>query len=258
VGRARCRRSRASPPGCERTGHHPAAARAAGADPARRRGPSRPWTTPVSPCVSVGPYLDREEAGRAAARLGELGYAVRAARGGGTRCGSASGCASRGSPHARGRGQRAGARCRRPTHRGVPGHRRAGRDIVSLGVHSDAARAEGMSRRRAARASSRASSTHCAPADVAWLDVDRQAERGLPARGAAPGSGTGTGGAARAAPVPGRRTRRRPHQPDAMPEAGGDRAAGRRFGLNRPAAAGDSALTCGCAARYRIPPSPLA
>jgi len=90
-------------------------------------------------CVSVGPYLDREEAGRAAARLGALGYAVRL---------------------------------------------REGRDEVRVGQW---VRIEGLATPEGMVAAARSAGFEprvvdaLRTADVAWLDVDRQANGGLPA-----------------------------------------------------------------------------
>ena len=131
-------------------------------------------------CVSVGPYLDREEAVRAAARLGELGYAVRLRDGRDeVRVGQWVRIEGLATPedaaNAQGALQAAGLAEAYVVTDELDGI------MVSLGVHSDPARAEAaVSAARSAGFEPRVVDA-LRTADVAWLDVDRQASGGLPA-----------------------------------------------------------------------------
>lgn len=131
-------------------------------------------------CVSVGPYLDREEAGRAAARLGELGYAVRLREGRDeVRVGQWVRIEGLATPEDAANAQ-AALQAAGLTEAYLVTDEQAG-TVVSLGVHSDAARAESMvAAARSAGFEPRVVDA-LRTADVAWLDVDRQANGGLPA-----------------------------------------------------------------------------
>lgn len=131
-------------------------------------------------CVSVGPYLEREEAERAAARLGELGYAVRLREGRDeVRVGQWVRIEGLATPEDAANAQ-AALQAAGLTEAYVVTDEQDG-TVVSLGVHSDAARADAtVAAARSAGFEPRVVDA-LRTADVAWLDVDRQASGGLPA-----------------------------------------------------------------------------
>jgi hypothetical protein len=130
-------------------------------------------------CVSAGPYLDRAEAERAAARLADLGYTARLREGRDEvsigQWVRVEGLATpEDAANALAALQAAGL-----AEAYVVTDEQAG-TVVSLGVYSDAARAsESVAAARAAGFEPRIVDA-MRTADVAWLDVDRLASGGLP------------------------------------------------------------------------------
>ncbi len=131
-------------------------------------------------CVSVGPYLDREEAGRAATRLEGLGYAVRLREGRDeVPVGQWVRIEGLATPEDAANAQTA-LQAAGLAEAYVVTDEQDG-TVVSLGVHSDPARTEAtVSAARSAGFEPRVVDA-LRVADVVWVDVDRQASGGLPA-----------------------------------------------------------------------------
>jgi hypothetical protein len=130
-------------------------------------------------CVSAGPFLARQGAERAAARLGSLGFTVRLrdARED-VRVGHWVRLESLATPedaeNARTALQAAGL-----TDAFVLTEEGTG-TVVSLGVHADAARADATAAVARAAGFEPRTTDRLRVEDVTWLDVDRQANGGLP------------------------------------------------------------------------------
>jgi len=131
-------------------------------------------------CVSAGPYLDRGEAERAAARLGALGFTVGLRDGQEeVRVGQWVRIEGLATPEDAANVQ-AALQAAGLTEAFVVTDEQAG-TVVSLGVHSDASRADATvaAARRAGFEPKVVDALRSS--DVVWLDVNRQASGGLPA-----------------------------------------------------------------------------